>query len=167
MIKNISITAKVTLSFVFASFVLIGLSIYTLKEYQRQHELFSTVSYQSIPKIRASSQMQIALLEARRAELHIIISTINENTSDVEAKKIDFNKAKQDYMAGFENYGSADLSELEEQSLNFYQITQVHISMPMIYLYRPCNKVTLIKSNSLEIMRQEFQYLKQVKPHYT
>lgn len=117
MIKNISITAKVTLSFIFASFVLIGLSIYTLKEYQRQHELFSTVSYQSIPKIRASSQMQIALLEARRAELHIIISTINNNTLDVEAKNIDFDKAKKDYKLGFENYSAADLSEFEIQSL--------------------------------------------------
>ncbi|MGL4776794.1 MAG: methyl-accepting chemotaxis protein, partial [Aeromonas veronii] len=66
----------------------------------------SEVSDNIVPSIRASSQMHVSLLDARRAELNMVIDALGKDPDSLNSSTQSFEAAKSQYMAAEQRYGS-------------------------------------------------------------
>ena len=75
----------------------------------------ATISGNLLPSTRYASQMHVAILDARRSELAQVIGGLNKDAQEVSERTVTFNKAKQEFDAAAQKYGSLPFSTDEEK----------------------------------------------------
>lgn len=104
MFKSMTIGNKLITVFSALVILMLGFAWFSVTQLSNIYRDTTEITNNVIPSIRASSQMHTALLDARRAELSMLVgiqdsdqSAINTNKQRFESSKRDFDTAQQQY----------------------------------------------------------------------
>ncbi|MFQ1928729.1 methyl-accepting chemotaxis protein [Aeromonas veronii] len=113
MLKKMTIGQKIVTSFFVLSVLVLGLAWFAVDQLSNLHRDTAEISENLIPSIRTSSQMHIALLDARRAELNIVIDALSQDPAALNASELRFEAVKREFDAAQQEY--ARLEFVSEQ----------------------------------------------------
>ncbi|WP_371317137.1 methyl-accepting chemotaxis protein [Aeromonas veronii] len=102
MLTKMTIGQKLTMAFTTLALLMLGFAWFATLQLSNIYRDASEVSDNIVPSIRASSQMHVSLLDARRAELNMVIDALDSLNSSTQS----FEAAKSQYMAAEQRYGS-------------------------------------------------------------
>ncbi|WP_429038116.1 methyl-accepting chemotaxis protein [Aeromonas veronii] len=106
MLTKITIGQKLTMAFTTLALLMLGFAWFATLQLSNIYRDASEVSDNIVPSIRASSQMHVALLDARRAELNMVIDALGKDPDSLNSSTQSFEAAKSQYMAAEQRYGS-------------------------------------------------------------
>ena len=115
MFKNMSIGQKLSAGFAVLALLVVGLAWFSITQLSHLYADTATISGNLLPSTRYASQMHVAILDARRSELAQVIGGLNKDTQEVSERTVTFNKAKQEFDAAAQKYGSLPFSTDEEK----------------------------------------------------
>lgn len=119
MFKNMTIIQKMTSVFFILSLLVLGLAWFSVSQLASLHSSTTRISENIIPSIRASAQMHVALLDARRAELNMLIDVMNQDSGALEISKQRYEAAKLEFDTAEKQYADLDfVSEQDRQQFN-------------------------------------------------
>ncbi|MBW3843162.1 methyl-accepting chemotaxis protein [Aeromonas hydrophila] len=113
MLKKMTIGQKIVTSLFVLSVLVLGLAWFAVDQLSNLHRNTAEISENLIPSIRTSSQMHIALLDARRAELSIVIDALSQDPAALNASELRFEANKREFDAAQQEY--ARLEFVSEQ----------------------------------------------------
>ncbi|MCJ8216620.1 methyl-accepting chemotaxis protein [Aeromonas veronii] len=106
MLTKITIGQKLTMAFTTLALLMLGFAWFATLQLSNIYRDASEVSDNIVPSIRASSQMHVSLLDARRAELNMVIDALGKDPDSLNSSTQSFEAAKSQYMAAEQRYGS-------------------------------------------------------------
>lgn len=106
MLTKMTIGQKLTMVFTTLALLMLGFAWFATLQLSNIYRDASEVSDNIVPSIRASSQMHVALLDARRAELNMVIDALGKDPDSLNSSTQSFEAAKSQYMAAEQRYGS-------------------------------------------------------------
>ncbi|HHQ4798949.1 TPA: methyl-accepting chemotaxis protein [Aeromonas veronii] len=106
MLTKMTIGQKLTMSFTTLALLMLGFAWFATLQLSNIYRDASEVSDNIVPSIRASSQMHVSLLDARRAELNMVIDALGKDPDSLNSSTQSFEAAKSQYMAAEQRYGS-------------------------------------------------------------
>ncbi|WP_429091654.1 methyl-accepting chemotaxis protein [Aeromonas veronii] len=106
MLTKMTIGQKLTMAFTTLALLMLGFAWFATLQLSNIYRDASEVSDNIVPSIRASSQMHVALLDARRAELNMVIDALSKDPDSLNSSTQSFEAAKSQYMAAEQRYGS-------------------------------------------------------------
>lgn len=106
MLTKMTIGQKLTMAFTTLALLMLGFAWFATLQLSNIYRDASEVSDNIVPSIRASSQMHVALLDARRAELNMVIDALGKDPDSLSSSTQSFEAAKSQYMAAEQRYGS-------------------------------------------------------------
>ncbi|XQW89435.1 methyl-accepting chemotaxis protein [Aeromonas veronii] len=106
MLTKMTIGQKLTMAFTTLALLMLGFAWFATLQLSNIYRDASEVSDNIVPSIRASSQMHVALLDARRAELNMVIDALGKDPGSLNSSTQSFEAAKSQYMAAEQRYGS-------------------------------------------------------------
>ncbi|ANB54721.1 methyl-accepting chemotaxis protein [Aeromonas veronii] len=106
MLTKMTIGQKLTMAFTTLALLMLGFAWFATLQLSNIYRDASEVSDNIVPSIRASSQMHVALLDARRAELNMVIDALGKDPDSLNSSTQSFEAAKSQYMAAEQRYGS-------------------------------------------------------------
>ncbi|MGG2296363.1 methyl-accepting chemotaxis protein [Aeromonas veronii] len=106
MLTKMTIGQKLTMAFTTLAMLMLGFAWFATLQLSNIYRDASEVSDNIVPSIRASSQMHVALLDARRAELTMVIDALGKDPDSLNSSTQSFEAAKSQYMAAEQRYGS-------------------------------------------------------------
>ncbi|MCZ0753904.1 methyl-accepting chemotaxis protein [Aeromonas enteropelogenes] len=137
MLKNMSIIQKLVAGFSILTFMVLIFSWFSVSQLSILHNGTVEITKNLIPSIRASSQMHIALLDARRAELTMVIGALNNDESEIVSSTQRYKSAKQEFGSALQIYNNLsfvsekdkqDFLELKSKASNYFQSHQKLVS---------------------------------------
>ncbi|ELI6431294.1 methyl-accepting chemotaxis protein [Aeromonas salmonicida] len=115
MFKNMSIGQKLSSGFAVLAllvFVLAGFGISRLSYLNGNTQL---ITDNLVPSIRYASQMQVALLDARRAQLAMVIARANNDSADITRRNDSVTEAKGRFAKAVADYGRLTFNATDEE----------------------------------------------------
>ena len=106
MLTIMTIGQKLTMAFTTLALLMLGFAWFATLQLSNIYRDASEVSDNIVPSIRASSQMHVSLLDARRAELNMVIDALGKDPDSLNSSTQSFEAAKSQYMAAEQRYGS-------------------------------------------------------------
>lgn len=106
MLTKMTIGQKLTMAFTTLALLMLGFAWFATLQLSNIYRDASEVSDNIVPSIRASSQMHVSLLDARRAELNMVIDVLGKDPDSLNSSTQSFEAAKSQYMAAEQRYGS-------------------------------------------------------------
>ncbi|MGN4997571.1 methyl-accepting chemotaxis protein [Aeromonas sp. 61P] len=106
MLTKMTIGQKLTMAFTTLALLMLGFAWFATLQLSNIYRDASEVSDNIVPSIRASSQMHVSLLDARRAELNMVIDALGKDPYSLNSSTQSFEAAKSQYMAAEQRYGS-------------------------------------------------------------
>ncbi|WP_088869332.1 methyl-accepting chemotaxis protein [Aeromonas veronii] len=106
MLTKMTIGQKLTMAFTTLALLMLGFAWFATLQLSKIYRDASEVSDNIVPSIRASSQMHVSLLDARRAELNMVIDALGKDPDSLNSSTQSFEAAKSLYMAAEQRYGS-------------------------------------------------------------
>ncbi|WP_421268745.1 methyl-accepting chemotaxis protein [Aeromonas veronii] len=106
MLTKMTIGQKLAMAFTTLALLMLGFAWFATLQLSNIYRDASEVSDNIVPSIRASSQMHVALLDARRAELNMVIDALGKDPDSLNSSTQSFEAAKSQYMAAEQRYGS-------------------------------------------------------------
>lgn len=106
MLTKMTIGQKLTMAFTTLALLMLGFAWFATLQLSNIYRDASEVSDNIVPSIRASSQMHVSLLDARRAELNMVIDALGKDPDSLNSSTQSFEAAKSQYMAAEQRYGS-------------------------------------------------------------
>lgn len=106
MLTKMTIGQKLTMAFTTLALLMLGFAWFATLQLSNIYRDASEVSDNIVPSIRASSQMHVSLLDARRAELNMVIDALSKDPDSLNSSTQSFEAAKSQYMAAEQRYGS-------------------------------------------------------------
>ncbi|MCF5903945.1 methyl-accepting chemotaxis protein [Aeromonas veronii] len=106
MLTKMTIGQKLTMAFTTLAVLMLGFAWFATLQLSNIYRDASEVSDNIVPSIRASSQMHVSLLDARRAELNMVIDALGKDPDSLNSSTQSFEAAKSQYMAAEQRYGS-------------------------------------------------------------
>lgn len=106
MLTKTTIGQKLTMAFTTLALLMLGFAWFATLQLSNIYRDASEVSDNIVPSIRASSQMHVSLLDARRAELNMVIDALGKDPDSLNSSTQSFEAAKSQYMAAEQRYGS-------------------------------------------------------------
>ncbi|HHQ4634020.1 methyl-accepting chemotaxis protein [Aeromonas veronii] len=106
MLTKMTIGQKLTMAFTTLALLMLGFAWFATLQLSNIYRDASEVSDNIVPSIRASSQMHVSLLDARRAELNMVIDALGKDPDSLNISTQSFEAAKSQYMAAEQRYGS-------------------------------------------------------------
>ena len=106
MLTKMTIGQKLTMAFTTLALLMLGFAWFATLQLSNIYRDASEVSDNIVPSIRASSQMHVSLLDARRAELNMVIDALGKDPDSLNSSTQSFEAAKSHYMAAEQRYGS-------------------------------------------------------------
>lgn len=106
MLTKMTIGQKLTMAFTTLALLMLGFAWFATLQLSNIYRDASEVSDNIVPSIRASSQMHVSLLDARRAELNMVIDALSKDPDSLNSSTQSFEAAKSHYMAAEQRYGS-------------------------------------------------------------
>ena len=106
MLTKMTIGQKLTMAFTTLALLMLGFARFATLQLSNIYRDASEVSDNIVPSIRASSQMHVSLLDARRAELNMVIDALGKDPDSLNSSTQSFEAAKSQYMAAEQRYGS-------------------------------------------------------------
>ena len=106
MLTKMTIGQKLTMAFTTLALLMLGFAWFATLQLSNIYRDASEVSDNIVPSIRASSQMHVSLLDARRAELNMVIDALGKDPDSLNSSTQSFEAAKSQYMAAEQLYGS-------------------------------------------------------------
>lgn len=106
MLTKMTIGQKLTMAFTTLALLMLGFAWFATLQLSNIYRDASEVSDNIVPSIRASSQMHVSLLDARRAELNMVIDALGKAPDSLNSSTQSFEAAKSQYMAAEQRYGS-------------------------------------------------------------
>lgn len=106
MLTKMTIGQKLTMAFTTLALLMLGFAWFATLQLSNIYRDASEVSDNIVPSIRASSQMHVSLLDARRAELNMVIDSLGKDPDSLNSSTQSFEAAKSQYMAAEQRYGS-------------------------------------------------------------
>ena len=117
MFKNMSIGQKLSAGFAILALLVLGLAWFSISQLAKLYGDTETITTNLLPSTRYSSQMHVAILDARRSELSQVIAGLNKDAQEVSERTLTFNKAKQEFEAAADKYGALPFTTDEEKQL--------------------------------------------------
>ncbi|WP_421262065.1 methyl-accepting chemotaxis protein [Aeromonas jandaei] len=117
MFKNMSIGQKLSAGFAVLAVLVLGLAWFSISQLAKLYDDTETITTNLLPSTRYSSQMHVAILDARRSELAQVIGGLNKDAQEVSERTLTFNKAKQEFEAAADKYGALPFATDEEKQL--------------------------------------------------
>lgn len=99
-----TIGQKIVTSFFVLSVLVLGLAWFAVAQLSKLHSDTTEITENLIPSIRTSSQMHIALLDARRAELNIVIDALSQDPAALNASELHFEAVKREFDIAQQEY---------------------------------------------------------------
>ncbi|WP_368164967.1 methyl-accepting chemotaxis protein [Aeromonas sp. R6-2] len=120
MFTNMSIGQKLSAGFTFLAVLVLGLAWFSTLQLSRFNDQTTEITDNLIPSIRLASQMQLALTDARRAELSQAVAVLNQDSEEFDRYTQSFAKARSSFDEASQSYGRLpfDPSGQEEQTFN-------------------------------------------------
>ena len=106
MLTKMTIGQKLTMAFTTLAVLTLGFAWFATLQLSNIYRDASEVSDNIVPSIRVSSQMHVSLLDARRAELNMVIDALGKDPDSLNSSTQSFEAAKSQYMAAEQRYGS-------------------------------------------------------------
>ncbi|MCD6616022.1 methyl-accepting chemotaxis protein [Aeromonas veronii] len=106
MLTKMTIGQKLTMAFSTLALLMLGFAWFATLQLSNIYRDASEVSDNIVPSIRASSQMHVSLLDARRAELNMVIDALGKDPDSLNSSTQSLEAAKSQYMAAEQRYGS-------------------------------------------------------------
>lgn len=106
MLTKMTIGQKLIMAFTTLAMLMLGFAWFATLQLSNIYRDASEVSDNIVPSIRASSQMHVSLLDARRAELNMVIDALGKDPDSLNSSTQSFEAAKSQYMAAEQRYGS-------------------------------------------------------------
>lgn len=119
MFGNLSVGQKQGYSFLLLVIIIIMLSVFSFNQLSVLFGSADSISRTLLPSVRLAGEMQIALLNARRAELTDFIEIKMPETRSGSVRSMTIEKAKSDFEAAKSEYEQLPfMSETEKQAFN-------------------------------------------------
>ncbi|MFQ2191005.1 methyl-accepting chemotaxis protein [Aeromonas jandaei] len=115
MFKNMSIGQKLSAGFAVLAVLVLGLAWFSISQLAKLYDDTETITTNLLPSTRYSSQMHVAILDARRSELAQVIGGLNKDAQEVSERTLTFNKAKQEFDTAAQKYGAMPFTTDEEK----------------------------------------------------
>ena len=115
MFRNMSIGQKLSSGFAVLAllvFVLAGFGISRLSYLNNNTQL---IADNLVPSIRYASQMHVALLDARRAQLAMVIARTNNDSADITRRNDSVTEAKGRFAKAVADYGRLTFNATDEE----------------------------------------------------
>lgn len=115
MFRNMSIGQKLSTGFAVLAllvFVLAGFGISRLSYLNNNTQL---IADNLVPSIRYASQMHVALLDARRAQLAMVIALANNDSADITRRNDSVTEAKGRFAKAVADYGRLEFNATDEE----------------------------------------------------
>lgn len=115
MFRNMSIGQKLSGGFAVLAllvFVLAGFGISRLSYLNNNTQL---IADNLVPSIRYASQMHVALLDARRAQLAMVIARTNNDSADITRRNDSVTEAKGRFAKAVADYGRLEFNATDEE----------------------------------------------------
>ncbi|HDN9019453.1 methyl-accepting chemotaxis protein [Aeromonas salmonicida] len=115
MFRNMSIGQKLSSGFAVLAllvFVLAGFGISRLSYLNNNTQL---IADNLVPSIRYASQMHVALLDARRAQLAMVIARTNNDSADITRRNDSVTEAKGRFAKAVADYGRLEFNATDEE----------------------------------------------------
>lgn len=115
MFRNMSIGQKLSSGFAVLAllvFVLAGFGISRLSYLNNNTQL---IADNLVPSIRYASQMHVALLDARRAQLAMVIARTNNDSADITRRNDSVTEAKERFAKAVADYGRLEFNATDEE----------------------------------------------------
>ncbi|QWL63793.1 methyl-accepting chemotaxis protein [Aeromonas jandaei] len=117
MFKNMSIGQKLSAGFAILALLVLGLAWFSISQLAKLYGDTETITTNLLPSTRYSSQMHVAILDARRSELAQVIGGLNKDAQEVSERTLTFNKAKQEFETAADKYGALPFTTDEEKQV--------------------------------------------------
>ncbi|WP_421233329.1 methyl-accepting chemotaxis protein [Aeromonas jandaei] len=117
MFKNMSIGQKLSAGFAILAVLVLGLAWFSISQLAKLYDDTETITTNLLPSTRYSSQMHVAILDARRSELAQVIGGLNKDAQEVSERTLTFNKAKQEFETAADKYGALPFTTDEEKQV--------------------------------------------------
>ena len=117
MFKNMSIGQKLSAGFAVLAVLVLGLAWFSISQLAKLYDDTETITTNLLPSTRYSSQMHVAILDARRSELAQVIGGLNKDAQEVSERTLTFNKAKQEFETAADKYGALPFTTDEEKQV--------------------------------------------------
>ena len=117
MFKNMSIGQKLSAGFAILALLVLGLAWFSISQLAKLYDDTETITTNLLPSTRYSSQMHVAILDARRSELAQVIGGLNKDAQEVSERTLTFNKAKQEFETAADKYGALPFTTDEEKQV--------------------------------------------------
>ncbi|MHC3400465.1 methyl-accepting chemotaxis protein [Aeromonas veronii] len=118
MLTKMTIGQKLTMAFTTLALLMLGFAWFATAQLSNIYRDASEVTDNIVPSIRASSQMHVALLDARRAELNMVIDALGNDSASLSNSTQNFEAAKNQFTAAEQRYGSMPF--VSEQDRNIF-----------------------------------------------
>ncbi|MGL4794836.1 MAG: methyl-accepting chemotaxis protein, partial [Aeromonas jandaei] len=83
MLTKMTIGQKLIMAFTTLALLMLGFAWFATAQLSNIYRDASEVTDNIVPSIRASSQMHVALLDARRAELNMVIDALGKDSASL------------------------------------------------------------------------------------
>ncbi|HHQ4761285.1 TPA: methyl-accepting chemotaxis protein [Aeromonas veronii] len=116
MLKSMTIGNKLITVFSALVVLMLGFAWFSVTQLSNIYRDTTEITNNVIPSIRASSQMHTTLLDARRAELSMLIGIQDSDQSAISTNNQRFESSKRDFEAARQQYSKMDfVSERDKQ----------------------------------------------------
>ncbi|MGL5027610.1 MAG: methyl-accepting chemotaxis protein [Shewanella oncorhynchi] len=116
MLKSMTIIQKITTVFFILSLLVLGLAWFSVVQLAGLQSHTTKITENLLPSIRSSAQMHVALLDARRAELNMVIDVMKQDNAALDISQQRFETAKREFEAADQQYAKLDfVSEQDKQ----------------------------------------------------
>lgn len=115
MFKSMTIIQKMITVFFILCLLVLGLAWFSVIQLGNLHNNTTKMTENLIPSIRASTQMHVALLDARRAELNLVIDVMTRDKAATEISKQHFEEAKHEFETAKQQYAKLEFVSDEDK----------------------------------------------------
>ncbi|MCF3097238.1 methyl-accepting chemotaxis protein [Aeromonas australiensis] len=115
MFKNMSIGQKLSAGFAMLALCVFFLAGYGVSRLSFLNQQSAVLAENLIPTIRYASQMHIALLDARRAQLAMLIAMSNQDSADIGKRQQSVSEARTRFAKASSDYASLPFNSAEEE----------------------------------------------------
>lgn len=110
-----TIIKKMISVFFILCLLVLGLAWFSVIQLGNLHNNTTKMTENLIPSIRASTQMHVALLDARRAELNLVIDVMTRDKAATEISKQHFEEAKHEFETAKQQYAKLEFVSDQER----------------------------------------------------
>ncbi|MGL4191073.1 MAG: methyl-accepting chemotaxis protein [Vibrio sp.] len=117
MLKKMTIGHKLIATFSALTLLIIGLSLFSSAQQSNLNQTFGDVTNNVVPSIRSSSQMHVALLDARRAQLRMVLDAMSNDLESLNQSTKNFELARRQYETAERNYNALPFASEQEHKI--------------------------------------------------